>query len=367
MVIAHVLSSLSIGGGERVALELAGSQVEAGHRVLVVSLAAPPDGPLAEPFKAAGVAVLRVPKGSGLDPILSLRLAALFRREGVNVVHTHNRLPLAYGVAAGRLAGAVVVHTRHGPGRGKPAQRALWRAMGRLLHAYVVVSPALRDLAQSLHACPPSRLRIIENGIDIDRFRATPEARRAARAAFGIPADAFVIGSVGRMSPEKDFPLLVRAVASLLGPNARLMIVGDGKEAEKVRAEVAAQKVEPFVVLPGARDDVAACVAAFDVFALSSYMEGLPLVALEAMAAGLPLVATAVGGLPNLIADQRTGFLVPSGNEGALRERLLAVKNDPAGARAVGERGRAHVSERHSRAEMVRQYMCLYAEMGAPA
>jgi glycosyltransferase involved in cell wall biosynthesis len=367
MVIAHVLSSLSIGGGERVALGLSALQVAAGHRVLVISLAAPPDGPLAEAFKAAGVAVLRVPKRPGLDPILSLRLASLFRREEVDVVHTHNRLPLAYGVAAGRLAGAVVVHTRHGPGRGKPAQRALWRAAGRLLHAYVVVSPGLLDLARSLGACPPSRLRIIENGIDIERFRSTPEARRAAREAFGIPAGAFVIGSVGRLSPEKDYPLLVRAVAPLLGPEARLVIVGSGKEEEKIRAEVAAQGVEPFVLMPGARDDVARWVAAFDVFALSSRMEGLPLVTLEALAAGLPLVATAVGGLPNLIDEGRNGFLVPPGDEGALRNRLLAIRADMPGARVVGERGRVHVSERHSNAEMTRRYMSLYAEMGAPA
>ena len=119
------------------------------------------------------------------------------------------------------------------------------------------------------------------------------------------------------------------------------------------------------MLLPGARNDVPRFIAAMDVFVLSSSMEGLPLAVLEAMAAGLPVVATAVGGLPNLIDDGKTGFLVPSGDENAMRARLRALRADPALARAVGERGRRLVRERYSREQMVRRYLSLYAEMGA--
>jgi glycosyltransferase involved in cell wall biosynthesis len=367
MVVAHVLSSLAIGGGERVALELAGGQTSARHRVIVVSLAPEPDGPLGAAFDERGVPVRRVAKRPGLDPTLALRLAALFRREKVRVVHTHNRLPLVYGAAAGRLAGAVVIHTRHGPGRGNAGQRMLWRGAGRLLHAYVAVSPELLDLAKSLHACAPAKLRVIENGIDVDRFDMSPQARRSAREALGIPQDAFVIGAVGRLSPEKEFPWLVRTAASMLGPGVRLLIVGGGAQEAAVRAEVTKHQVEPFVLLPGARNDVPRYIAALDLFVLSSSMEGLPLAVLEAMAAGLPVVATAVGGLPNLIDDGKTGFLVPSGDETMMRDRLRALQADPALARAVGERGRTLARERYSRDQMVRRYLSLYAEMGAKA
>ncbi len=368
MVVAHVLSSLAIGGGERVALELAGGQTDASHRVIVVSLAPDgPDGPLGEAFDARGVPVRRVAKRPGLDPTLALRLAALFRREGVRVVHTHNRLPLVYGAAAGRMAGAVVIHTRHGPGRGTTGQRVLWRGAGRLLHAYVAVSPELLDLAKALRACNPAKLRVIENGIDVDRFDTSPDARRAAREALGLPQDAFVIGAVGRLSPEKEFPWLVRTSAPLLGPDVRLVIVGGGAQEAAVRAQVSQHQVEPFVLLPGARNDVPRYVAAMDVFALSSSMEGLPLAVLEAMAAGLPVVATAVGGLPNLIDDGQTGFLVPPGDENAMRDRLRALRADPALARAVGQRGRALARARYSRDQMVHRYLTLYAEMGAGA
>jgi glycosyltransferase involved in cell wall biosynthesis len=94
-------------------------------------------------------------------------------------------------------------------------------------------------------------------------------------------------------------------------------------------------------------------------------MEGLPLCTLEAMAAGLPVVATAVGGLPGLIEDGVTGYLVPAQNEEAMRQRLAALRAEPAAGRAVGERGRVHVRDKHSREAMVRRYLSLYSEVGA--
>jgi glycosyltransferase involved in cell wall biosynthesis len=367
MIVAHVLSSLHIGGGERVALELAGGQAEARHSVLVVSLAQPPEGPLGDAFRRRGVAVHGVPKRPGFDVTLPLRLAALFRRARVTVVHTHNRLPLIYGAAAGKLARAAVVHTRHGPGRGTRREQWLRSGAGRFLDAYVAVSPELRDLAETLKDCSPGKLAVIENGIDLVRFAGQTGDRQAARAALGIPETAWVVGSVGRLAPEKEYPLLVRAVAPLLGPEARLLIVGDGVEAAAIRAQAAACQVQPFVTLPGARDDVPRLLGALNAFALSSRMEGLPLCALEAMAAGLPVVATAVGGLPGLIKDGVTGFLVPAGDEQAMRARLSALRADPELARAVGARGQAYVREHHSREAMVRRYLALYTEVGAKA
>ena len=365
MVVAHVLSSLQIGGGERMALELAAGQVGAGNDVMVVSLAPPPDGPLVDAFRARGVGVERVAKRAGFDVTLPLRLAALFRRRRVGVVHTHNRQPLIYGALAGKLAGAKVVHTRHGPGRGTRREQWLRRVAGAMLDAYVAVSPALAALAREIHDCGDGKIQVIENGIDVGAFGGAAGERAAARAELGIPADAWVVGSVGRFAVEKNYPLLVRAAAPLLGPDARLVLVGDGGEAGAIRAEVAARGVAPFASLPGVRHDVPRCLAALDAFALSSRLEGLPLCALEAMAAGLPVVATAVGGLPALIEDGVTGFLVPSDDEAALGRALAALRADPARARAVGERGRALVRKLYAHDAMVRRYLDLYASVGA--
>ena len=131
MIVAHVLSSLQIGGAERMALELAAGQVEARHDVMVVSLESPPDGPLGDRFRERGVGVQGVVKRSGADITLSLRLAALFRRNRVDVVHTHNRLPLdlrgGRGQAGGREGGAHPARTGAGD-----AARAVADAEGRL-------------------------------------------------------------------------------------------------------------------------------------------------------------------------------------------------------------------------------------------
>jgi glycosyltransferase involved in cell wall biosynthesis len=367
MNIAHVLTSLEIGGGERLTLDLAGGQAAAGHQVSVVSLAPGPDGPLAGAFRERGVTVQRVAKRRGLDPTLPFRLAARFRRQRVGVVHLHNRLPLIYGAPAGRLAGAVVVHTRHGPRPSGRGQQLLLRGATRLLHAYVAVSPELATLARDRGESAAESIFVIENGIDADRFQPTAERRRRARATLGVPDDAWVVGAVGRFAPEKDYPHLVRAAAPLLGERARLVIVGDGAEMPAVKAAVAAGGVERFVALPGARHDVADLLSAFDVFVLSSWMEGMPLVVLEAMAAGLPVVATAVGGLPKLIADGETGYLVPARDEAALRARLEALRADPAGAAAPGARAQTRACQVHGRDRMVERYLDLYSRLGAVA
>jgi glycosyltransferase involved in cell wall biosynthesis len=176
-----------------------------------------------------------------------------------------------------------------------------------------------------------------------------------------------VVGAIGRLAPEKDHPLLVRALAPLLGGQARLLIVGEGAERRAIEAEVAARGVESWVGLPGARDDVPEVLAALDLFVLSSRMEGMPLVVLEAMAAGVPVLATAVGGLPKLIRDGETGFLCPPGDEAALRDRVVALRSDPDGTRAVAARGRAQAREHHGSERMVQRYLELYRRLGAAA
>ncbi|MDF2694675.1 MAG: hypothetical protein K0S65_3058 [Labilithrix sp.] len=335
--IAHVLSSFGMGGQERVALDLAAEQVRRGHRVIAVSIAPLPHGMLAEAFTAKGIAVHSVPKGRGVDPRVALGLARLLRRERIDVVHTHNPQPLVYGATAGRLTRTGVVHTKHGVN--PDAGRKLWlrRATGHLAHAYVAVSDATAEVARKNHECFPSRLSIIRNGIDLDAYRPDPDARQAVRAELGIPEDAWVFGTVGRVSVEKDHALLVRAAGPLLGERTRLVIVGDGAEMDRVRAE--ARRFEPWIVLAGMRRDAPRLLAAFDAFVLSSRTEGLPIALLEAMATGLPIVSTEVGGVGEVTEHGGSAILVPPNDEAAL-SRALAEVQDRSRAGALAGRAR---------------------------
>src|SRR5262245_7362889 len=134
--IAHILSSFGMGGQERVALELAASQIQAGYEVTAISLAPAPDGPLAAEFRAAGVAVDRVARPRpGVDPMLVLRLGRWLRRSRVALAHTHNRMALIYGAPAARLAGAAAVHTKHGNNPKGGTRLLAGNLAGRFVHA----------------------------------------------------------------------------------------------------------------------------------------------------------------------------------------------------------------------------------------
>jgi glycosyltransferase involved in cell wall biosynthesis len=365
MMIAHVLSSFGLGGQERVALDLAKQQHAAGHNVVAVSLASPPEGPNAENFRAAGIRAETVAKGSGVDASVPLRLGALLRKERAEVVHTHNPHALIYGAPAAVLARASVIHTKHG--MNPDTMRRLWlrRVASSLLDACVAVAPALAKVARRNRECDPALLHVIPNGIDLVRFAPRAEARRRVRAELAIPDDAWVVGTVGRLSPEKDQALLVRAMAPLLDRRRHLVIVGDGPEHEELRSLITGTWRSEFVHMTGARADVEQLLAAFDVFALTSRSEGLPLVLLEAMATRLPVVAAAVGGIPDVIQSGVTGFLFAAGRREDLRLELMRLFSDPMRARRVGFAGRRAVARRHSVQHMAESYAALYEEVVA--
>lgn len=357
--IVHVLSSFGVGGQERVALDLAIGQRARGHDVSVLSLAPAPDGPMAEEFAQAGVGVGRVPKGRGLDPTLVPRLALELRRRRADVVHTHNPLPLIYGAPAARLARAAAIHTKHGINPGSRGHRLLRRAASELVSAFVAVSDTTAEQARVQRDVAPARLHTIPNGIRLDRYAPDPAARAAVRAEFGL-GDAWVVGSVGRLDSFKNQALLVRAMAPLLSERVRLVLVGEGAGRPEIEAAIAELPSPQWVVLTGRRMDVPRIVHAFDVFALSSKSEGLPLVVPEAMSAGLPIVATAVGGLPSVVDEGETGLLVPV-EQPALAAALARLERDRDLARAMGTRARQVALARYSHDRMVDDYLALYA------
>jgi glycosyltransferase involved in cell wall biosynthesis len=360
LVIAHVLSSFGQGGQERVAADLARLQCAAGHEVLAISIAPGPEGATAAAFRATGVLPETIAKRPRVDPSLPVRLAAHFRRHRVDVVHTHNPHALIYGAPAGWFAGAVVVHSKHGMNPDRPRRLWLRRASAKLVDAYVAVSPSLAQKALEQRDCESSRLHVIANGIDIVRFAPSQGGRRKIRDELGIPADAWVVGTVGRLAPEKDQALLIDAMAPLLSEDRRLVIVGDGAERDALRARIARIPGGGFVHMLGQRADVDSILAALDAFALTSRTEGLPLVLLEAMATGLPVLSTAVGGIPDLLEEGVTGFLSPAGDRAPLTWQLASLSTDGSLARRVGEAGRQAILQRYSVDRMAKEYGLLY-------
>jgi glycosyltransferase involved in cell wall biosynthesis len=360
LIIAHVLSSFGLGGQEQVAVDLARVQAAAGHDVYAVSLARGPEGPAAERFRRSGVRTETVPKLFRVDPSLPFRLGRHLARVGVTVVHTHNPHALIYGAPAARIAGAATVHTKHGVNPDSPRRLWLRRQAARLSSAYVAVTPALAAVALKSGDCERPRLRVVPNGVDVSRFKPSRRARAQARLELGIPGDAWVVGTVGRLAPEKDQGMLIDAMAAQLGEHRQLVIVGDGPERARLTARVDATGHGKHVHMTGARSDVQTLLAAFDAFALTSRTEGLPLVLLEAMAMGIPVVSTAVGGIPDLVEHRVTGFLLPRGDVPRLSRQLTALSYDHSLSRRVGQAGRRQILERYSLDRMAHDYEVLY-------
>jgi glycosyltransferase involved in cell wall biosynthesis len=361
--IIHVLSSFGVGGQERVALDLAIGQRARGHRVGVISLAPPPDGAMAAEFQAAGIATSRVEKRDGLDPTLVPRLARALREHRADVVHTHNPLPLIYGAPAAWLAGAAAIHTKHGVNPGSRGLHWLRRTAARLVDAFVAVSETTAEQALAQHDMPVDKLHTIPNGIRLDRYVPSAEARAAVRVELGL-GDAWVVGTVGRLDRVKNQAMLVRAMAPLLSSRVRLVIVGEGEARPDIEAAIAELPDPRWVVMTGRRMDVPRVIHAFDVFALSSTTEGLPLVVPEAMAAALPIVTTGVGGLPGVVEDQQTGLIVDV-NQHALSAALAALEADRPRARAMGRRARQAALSRFNYDRMVDAYLGLYDQARA--
>ncbi|HEX3595282.1 MAG TPA: glycosyltransferase [Polyangiaceae bacterium] len=363
MVIAHILSSFDMGGQERVALDLARMQVAAGHDVIAISLARGPEGSCAALFRNDGVRADTVAKRFRVDPSLPFRLGRHLARSGVSIVHTHNPHALIYGAPAAVIAGAAAVHTKHGMNPDTPRRLWLRRTAGRLAGAHVAVTPALARVALKSGDCDGPRLHVVPNGVDLTRFKPSRRARAQARLELGIPGDAWVVGTVGRLSPEKAQGLLVDAMAAQLGDRRQLVLVGDGPERAALTARIAATGKARHIHMTGARSDVQNMLAAFDAFALTSRTEGLPLVLLEAMAMGLPVVSTAVGGIPDLVEHRVTGFLLPSGDVARLSRQLAMLANDYTLSRQVGEAGRRQVLARYSLDRMANEYEALYTSL----
>jgi glycosyltransferase involved in cell wall biosynthesis len=359
--IAHILSSFDMGGQERVALDLATTQSRAGYRVTALSLAPPPDGPLADEFRAAGVDMDRVARPRpGVDPMLAFRLARWLKKNRVDLAHTHNRMALIYGAPAAWLAGARVVHTKHGSNPKGGTRLLAGNLAGRFVDAFVAVSPETAAFAKRRREVDERRLFVIPNGIPLSRFHPEPGARERVRRDLRIEADSWVIGTVGRIAVEKNQALLLRAVAPLLGRRTHLVLVGDGPLLPALSELASALGVAELVHFLGARRDVPDLLNALDTFVLCSDLEGLPLVIPEAMATGLPVVATRVGGIPTVIDEGQTGFLVATGDEAALRDRVARLQAAPELSRAFGAQARAVAIARFSAERMQRDYIALY-------
>jgi len=270
-------------------------------------------------------------------PVSFVKMVAWLRRGRFDVLHCH--LPLAdlLGRPAGRLAGIpVIVTTEHGRNTWKPWYYLVAeRMLNHITDLRICVSQDVLEIRRRREGTPPSKLVRIPNGVDAERFRRPGRDRAEVMKEQGWQPEDFLVVSVGRLEPEKNYPVLIQAVAGLTArhPRVRCLLVGDGGLKGELTAMVKSLGLDGVVRLAGRRDDIPEILGAADVFVLASSKEGLPVSLLEAMAAGKAVVVTAVGGMPEVIRTGENGIVVPPGDSaalGAAMERLI----EDSGARA---------------------------------
>jgi glycosyltransferase involved in cell wall biosynthesis len=327
--VLEVLATLKRAGAERMAVSLACRLDPDRFETGVVSLFDAFPGGLEPVLAEAGVETWHLGKHPGLDPRMVARLFRVMRAFRPAVVHTHSYV-LRYSLPAGLAARAgAMVHTVHNLASKEVdlAGRLIHRAAFRRRVAAVAVGEQVRSSFREWYGVEPAAT--IPNGIDSDAFR-RPGARQRWRHQNGFAEGDFLIASVSRLDPQKNPLGLIEAFAQAFGDdlNCHLLLAGDGSLREAARDLAARRGVAERVNFLGVRADVAEMLAACDLFALSSHWEGSPLAVMEAMAAGLPVVATAVGGLPELVADGETGLLVPPGEERAFADALAGLARD---------------------------------------
>lgn len=323
-------------------------------------------GVVAEEIAAAGVPVHLVSGQPGpRDPAAFLRLVRLLRRERPDVVHTFLIVASIYGRLAAFAAGVpLVLAAEQNVYARKPKRHALLeRALAARTYRVVACCEAVGRFYQQQVGVPPSKVAVIYNAV---RFgpRPVPEDAVAARAALGLPADALVLGTLGRLTEQKNQRVLLQAVARLVQdvPNVALFLAGTGPLRADLEAEAGRLGIAERVRFLGVRRDRATLYAAMDLFVLPSKWEGLSLALVEALGAGRAVVATRVGGNPEVVQDGRTGLLVPPDDPDRLRDGLLGLARDRERRTALGEAAATDARARFSIERHVTQLADLYRQ-----
>jgi len=375
--VAHVITRLCKGGAQENTFHTL--RLADGDRFDVDLISGPTDGhegSIEEAVREAGIPIVREPalvrNVSPLRDVIALRrLTRLFRRKAYDIVHTHtSKAGLLGRLAAERAGVPIVVHTPHGNVFhgyfSTPVTRLfVWlerhaaRRTDRLIELTTggVEEHLAEDIGQR------DQFRVIFSGIDFAPFAAALERREATRHALGATPETFLVGGVGRLEPVKGFTYLVAAarIIAKAVPTARFFLAGQGSLDENLRTQ--ARPLGDRFRFLGLRHDVPDLMAAMDVFVMPSINEGMGRVLLEAGAAATPAVATAVGGIPDVLDDGATGILAPPRDPAALARAVLELAADPERRRGLGEMARAKVAPAYGLEQMVGQIEALYEEL----
>lgn len=363
--IDYFIDHLRVGGAQRHLLELFASLDR--RRFALQVTVAKADGALVREVERLGIPVRSFGVGASIArPGTIGRLVATARRlraEGVHVVHGYLYAGNLLGMLAGRLAGVPIRLS---------SKRSLDRypRRGQLLATRLANAFADRVLCNADSVArfvlaeerpDPGKITVIPNGIRI------PQPPPPVERPVDLPPGAKVVGLVGRLGWKKAYPDLLQAAVRVraVRPEVEFVVIGDGPLRGEIASQAARLGLGPHLHLLGELSPVAPLLRGFDVFVISSIIEGMPNALLEALALERPVVATRVGGIPEIVTHGESGLLVPPSNPAAMADAILRLLDDPRTAAAYGAAGRRTVETRFSLDAMAASFTALYEEMAA--
>jgi glycosyltransferase involved in cell wall biosynthesis len=348
------------GGQNQVLLTVLGLRA-LGHRSMLV---AHPSGELRQRAREGLELVPLAPKNE-MDLGAAWRLSRLIKQLHPAVIHAHD----PHGVAMAALALSMSTELEKPP---LIASRrvdfhikgnALSRWKYRQVDCVICASDAIRAMLVA-DGIPAHKVVTVHEGIDLGKVEAAPPAN--LHEELWLPHNAPIVGNVAALVPHKGQRHLIEAAAIVVKtiPDARFVLAGEGELRPALEKQIKDHHLEKNVFLAGFRPDVLSVHKAFDVFVMSSVTEGLGTSLLDAMACGKPIVATAAGGMPEVVEDGQTGLLVPPRDHQAMAGAIVMLLRDERARRAMGAAGEARVRERFSAERMVRDTLGIYRRVG---
>lgn len=296
------------------------------------------------------------------------RLARILRRRKIGILHSHLFYGSLFASPIGGLCRAPVIvetpHIREMWRAGWKAHYGIDRMVGRFVDRYVAVSEANAQYLAKVKGLPRRKMTVIRSAAAVERFDPAARPPAGLKSSLGFGASDPVMAVIGRLQPQKGHAVLLEAMPLVLreAPQARLVCVGEGSLRGALEARTRELGIEGAVRFAGYPKDIVDWLALADFTVLPSFFEGLPLAAIESLAAGRPMVATAVDGTPEVILDGETGLLVPPGDPPALAAAICRMIGEPAMRTSMAEKGRRLVLAEFSHRNLLQAHQDLYLE-----
>jgi len=361
--ILYIYITLPVGGAEEV-LKLTLQHLDRGRFYPIVCCMGS-QGALGKEIEQMGVEMIvlnRRHKREG-RPAAIVAMAKVMKERKVQIVHTHMYHGNTYGRIAALIAGVpVIISTVHTINSHRGFKRHLLnRLLSRYTDRIIAVSKAVRrDLIEQDHI-PKDKIALLYNGIDYKRFQSSI-SKEEAKKRLGFMESEFIIGTVGRLEPPKGQRYLLEAASDLLKefPQIRLLLIGDGKLRRTLEDHGNQLGLQGKQTYLGIRRDIPQILRAMDIFVLPSIREGLPIALLEAMASGCPCIASAVGGVPEVIEEQRSGLLVSPADTQGLKKALKKILSDRSFGALLGKAGMEKIRKIFNQDIIVRMLEDIY-------